>query len=385
MNDKTWVVIPTYWGQNGTQEHPSDTGVFDHPTEVDGHETLERTVKNIVSFQDDFKVLILLAVTHKEYKKAAKVRVEKILTKYKDQKEIYLVCNDDLDEFNDKFEESPLNFRTYGAIRNVQLAIPYIMGADIVIAIDDDEIISDKQYFKNISQLMQNDNIDLLSGVYLNEKESYLLPKINSTDANPFIQKLNLINAVVTNAMSNPIQPHRTHIGFGGNMIFSRKIMENVCFDEYIPRGEDFDYILNALAADYSVYFDKNIPITHLPVSKPSKPGEIKVTSDIKRHIYTYYKKQSLQMNVKQDIYPGDFLKDIEDLKKYSIIAYKEESKKSLQESTYEVNKIIEEVLENKDIYTKQKLSWKEFIEIFQKNQLLLNFSIKWAKCIKLT
>jgi hypothetical protein len=382
MSDKTWVVIPTYWGQNGTKEHPSDTGMFDHPTEVDGNETLDRTIKNIANFQDDFSVLILLAVTHNEYKKEAKERVEGILAKYKKQKDIYLVCNDDLDEFNSKFKESPLNFKTYGAIRNVQLAIPYMMGAEVVIAIDDDEIISDKYYFKKVSYLMENDEIDLLSGVYLNDKGGYLLPKIDSTDSNPFVQKLNSINAVVSNAMNNPIQPHKTHIGFGGNMIFSRKVMRAICFDEYITRGEDFDYILNALAEDFSVYFDKNIPITHLPVSKPAKPGEIKVESDIKRHIYTYYKKQSLKMDVNQDIYPGGFLKDIDELKKYSIISYQEESKKTLQESTYAVNEIIKDVLENKDIYTTQKISWNAFLEIFHKNQLLHDLSINWVKCI---
>lgn len=383
MSDKTWVVIPTYWGQNGTKEHPSDTGIFDHPTEVDGNETLERTIKNITDFKDDFTVLILLAVTHNEYKKAAKERVEGILEKYKKKKDIYLVCNDNLDEFNEQFKESPLNFKTYGAIRNVQLAIPYMMGAEVVIAIDDDEIISDKQYFKKVSYLMENDGIDLLSGVYLNDMGSYLLPKTVSTDSNPFIQKLNSINTVVSNAMNNPVQPHRTHIGFGGNMIFSRKVIKSICFDEYITRGEDFDYILNALADDFSVYFDKNIPITHLPVSKPTKPGEIKVESDIKRHIYTYYKKKSLKMNVNQDIYPGGFLKNIDELKRYSIIAYKDESKKSLTESTYAVNKIIDDVLENKDIYTIQKTSWNAFIEIFQKNQLLHGFSIKWVGGIR--
>lgn len=385
MNEKIWVVIPTYWGQNGTKNHPSDTGAFDHPTAVDGEETLERTVKNLSTFQENFKILILLAVTHKEYKKAAKIRVEKILKKYKDKKDIYLVCNDNLDKFNNEFEKSPLNLKTYGAIRNVQLAIPYMMGANIVIAIDDDEIITDKQYFQKILVLMKNKKINLLCGVYLNNKGSFLLPKVNSTDPNPFVQKLNLINAVVENSMNNPLQPHKTHVGFGGNMIFSRLIIENICFDEFIPRGEDFDYILNALASGFSVYFDKNIPITHLPVDNPIKAEEIRVANDIKRHIYTYYKKQSLKMTVKQDIYPGAFINDIDNLKKYSIIAYKSESKKSLNESTEEVNKIIKDVIKNKSIYTKQKLSWTMFIEIFQKNKLLHNFSINWVEGIIIT
>jgi len=243
--ENVWVVIPTYWGQNGTKEHPSDTEAFDHPTEMDGIQTLERTIKNISSFEDSFNILVLLSVTHKDYKRIAKVRVEEILSKYKKQKDIYLICNDDIDEFNSKFIKSPLNFKTYGAIRNVQLAIPYFMDADYVIAIDDDEIISDKNYFKKVSELMNNKSINLLSGVYLNDKGSYLLPEAISKDLNFYVQKFNLINSLITNEMNNPLQPHKTHVGFGGNMIFSRRVIKKVCFDEYITRGEDFDYILH--------------------------------------------------------------------------------------------------------------------------------------------
>lgn len=315
-----WVVIPTYWGLNGTEDNPADTGVFDHPTELDGPQTLERAIENITSFNDSFNVLVLLATTHKEYKSKSKSIVEGILSKYNIKKDIYLVCNDDVEEFNIKFKESPLNFKTYGAIRNVQLAIPYFMAADYVIAIDDDEIISDKNYFKNVSKLMNTKDIDLLSGVYLNYNGSYLLPESNSTDSNPYFQKFNLINTVVSNAMNDAVQPHKTHIGFGGNMIFSRRVIEKVCFDEYIPRGEDFDYILNAMHENYSAYFDNSIPIVHLPLVHNDKESDLKIISDIKRHIYTYYKKQSLSMNVKQEIYPGEFLKSIDKLKQYSIM-----------------------------------------------------------------
>ncbi len=383
MSDNTWIVIPTYWGANGTKDHPSDTGDFDHPTEIDGPKTLERTIKNITSFPDNFRVLVILAVTHNEYRNIAKICVQEILLKYKNRKDIFLVCNEDIDKLNNNVAESSLNLKTYGAIRNISLAIPYFLGAKVVIAIDDDEIISDKQYFEKVSNLMKNDDIDILSGVYLNHKGSYLLPKVNKRDPNPYVQKLNLINSVVTESMTNKIQPHKTHIGFGGNMIFKRKIIENICFDEYIPRGEDFDYILNALASNFSAYFDKDIPITHLPLKLPVATERIRVASDIKRHLYTYYKKKALKWNVNQDIYPGEFLKDIEKLKHYSILAYQAESHKTIGESRRAIESIIEEVILKKDIYAKQKLRWTQFIEIFHKNKEMNKNIIKWVNGLK--
>jgi hypothetical protein len=382
--NKVWVVIPTYWGKNGTKENPSDTGTFDHPTELDGIQTLERTIENITQFEDSFNILVLLAVTHKKYKSLAKARVEAILSKYKTQKDIYLICNDDIDEFNTKFNGSPLNLKTYGSIRNVQLAIPYFMGADYIIAIDDDEIISDKNYFKKVSELMNNKDIDILSGVYKNDKGSFLLPEVDSKDLNPYVQKFNLINSVITNAMNNSLQPHKTYVGFGGNMIFSRKVIKSVCFDEYIPRGEDFDYILNALDANYSAYFDKSIPIVHLPIIHNDREGGLKILNDIKRHIYTYYKKQSLNMNVNQDIYPGEFLKSIEKLKQYSITAYKEVSNMTLAESTFEVNKIIEDVIKNKDTYSNQKEKWNLFLSRVDNNKELYSFVEKWIETLRI-
>ncbi|MDD4083450.1 MAG: hypothetical protein PHD05_08725, partial [Sphaerochaetaceae bacterium] len=136
MNNNVWVVVPTYWGKNGTLNNPSDTSAFDHPTPIYGKETLERTVKNLSSFTDDFKLLILLAVTHEKYKGTEKKRVNKILEKYKEKKDIYLINDDDLDFFNKNIKNSPLNFKSYGAIRNVQLFIPFVNNCDYLIAID---------------------------------------------------------------------------------------------------------------------------------------------------------------------------------------------------------------------------------------------------------
>jgi hypothetical protein len=383
MRDEVWISIPTYWGKN-CEDGDDGEAMFDHPTDITAHQTLERTIANITEFKDDFKILVILALTQQRYHRRAREQVERILSRYSDRKDIYLVSERDIDDFNSLIALSPLNLKSYGAIRNVQIALPYLMGCTYVIAIDDDEIVMEKDYFKRISHLMKDDEIDLLTGVYLNKDGGYLIPCEQSKERGPFEQKLNLMNKQMTLEMSDEIQPHRTHVGFGGNMIFSRKIIENICFDEFIARGEDFDYILNSLASNFSVYFDKSIAITHLPVSHKRLEREVTVDRDIKRHIYTFYKKQALNWDVDQKIYPGAFLEDIDDLKRYSIIAYHKESQGSLYEAAAAVNRIESSAFEHRDIYTQQKLSWLRFIEIFHKSDKVLNLAINWIKGVKL-
>ncbi len=329
MRRPLWITVPTYWGENGTEEHPADTGAFDHPTPIDGPQTLERTVNSLCSLPQDFTLLIILAVTHSHLQEAAEQAVRKILGPYTEKKPICLVTGKDVDALQESLEIPSLCLKSYGSIRNVQLAVPYLCGAEYVVAIDDDEVIGDSSYLDTIVQTMRDQpEIHGMSGVYLNPEGGYLLPtEGDETMSNPFLKKAHLINLAVDEAMQDSVQPHASHVAFGGNMVFSRRLMASICHDEYIARGEDFDYVINALNHGFSWFFHRDIPIVHLPPKHSGITREAqmqKMLSDFSRFLYAL-EKQSRYPELDLSPYPGPFLHDRESLYRYCVDALRTE------------------------------------------------------------
>ncbi len=140
--------MPTYWGDYGTPDNPPCID-FDHPTSPNGEGTLYRTIESLCQLPEDFSLLVVLAVTHKEYLDKSRARVLDILSSFRNKK-IYLVTPEDVEQINSFLNLSMLRMDSYGSIRNVQLFIPYCLGAEYIVGIDDDEIIEDNQYLKKV-------------------------------------------------------------------------------------------------------------------------------------------------------------------------------------------------------------------------------------------
>src|SRR5947209_258884 len=73
----TCVVVPTYWTRANGAHQPGDD-VYDHPTPVDGEDTLEALLDSLAGLEKDFSVLILVAVTSEQVRAAAEQRVREI-------------------------------------------------------------------------------------------------------------------------------------------------------------------------------------------------------------------------------------------------------------------------------------------------------------------
>ena len=106
--------------------------------------------------------------------------------------------------------------------------------------------------------------------------------------------------------MSQDEEIVKSNVAFGGNMSISRKTIRNVCHDPYIPRGEDYDYVINARMKGLSFFFQPGMGIIHLPPdSTGSQAGDnvSKMLADIKRFIYMRKK-----MEYKEEAFDYDFL-----------------------------------------------------------------------------
>jgi len=285
-----WVVIPTYWGRSGR-------ALYDHPTPLQGQSTLPRLLDSLATQINapDFNVLVLVATVHQQENEIARERVIKLLAPYQDKLKLSLadartaewIRGSSLMKSLSKLPSS-ISMQGYGNIRNLQLLIPASMGAEVIIALDDDEVVP-KDYLtralKWIGKKLGNRAVTGVGGPYLDSKGCPYLPE-PEMGTNLFAAKSVLINQTMRELMAKPDRLIETPMVFGGNMVFQKKLFSRVCFDPAIPRGEDIDYLINARIAGESFSFDPELVISHLPPRHYESSEYGKMKQDLIRFIY---------------------------------------------------------------------------------------------------
>ena len=300
-----WVVIPTYWGHSGH-------AIYDHPTPLQGQSTLPRLLDSLVSQINapDFQVLVLVAAVTQQENETARARVLQLLTPFQDRLKLSLadaraaewIRGASLMKGLSKIPSS-ISMQGYGNIRNMQLLIPASMGAEVIIALDDDEVVPTDyltRALKWIGKKLGNRAVAGVGGPYLDSRGSPYLPE-PEIGTNLFAAKSVLINQTMRELMAKPHRVIETPMIFGGNMIFHKKLFSQVCFDPAIPRGEDIDYLINARIAGETFFFDPELVITHLPPRHYESPEYGKMKQDLIR--FSYEREKILRAGLN----PSDF------------------------------------------------------------------------------
>jgi len=332
-----WVAVPTYWSYP-TNKVGDEISIFDHPSALNSQGTLARTLECFRHLTMDFHIVIVVAVSHPDLSSKAHKKVLPIAKPFTDNLSIYMVSPENLHLINRHLEEPMLRLDSYENIRNVQLAVPYAMGADVVVGIDDDEIIEDSAYLEKVVRYIgkeyNGDFIGGLAGPYYDRNGSFQLEgaeQLNKSK-NIFRKKNYFMNEALKKVMREaPLQGIvKSNVAFGGNMCMARKTIEQICHDPFIPRGEDYDYVINAKMKGINFYFQPDMKITHLPPdSSGSQSGDNmrKMIADIQRFIYMrekskYHHKHYPEERIDIDYlmpYPGVYLDDRIELQREAI------------------------------------------------------------------
>lgn len=391
-NNDIWVAVPTYWSHASDTTGPEDI-IFDHPTPLNEGGTLSRTLESFKVMKGSFNVIIVAAVAHPSLDNDVHEHVKKLLAPFKDDLNITLVSPSNLTAINEKLSKPLLSLTSYGNIRNVQLAVPYAMGAKVVIGIDDDELVEDPDFIKkvmdNIHTTENPTNIHGMAGPYYDRNGEYQIAGADELEDCPnlFIKKNYFMNTALKAAMkqgeTKDVFP--CNIAFGGNMCMSREMIANTCHDPYIPRGEDYDYVINAKMNGYTYSFQPKMSIVHLPPDSDGSQAAdklSKMTCDIKRFIYMKEKNSlfnKLNPDTPFDIdyimpYPGPYLTEEADL-----VAHGEDALNTLypdfnktgnaKEFAQEASEIAREKV--KEYFTVAK-EWKEHIVSAENNPELI-------------
>jgi hypothetical protein len=306
-----WIVIPTYWGD-------ADAGIYDHPTPLDEGGTLTFLLDSLCK-QDSapsFSALILVSTTQPEYVSQANARIRQIIAPYNQKLNLYIADIKTAQLLDQELQSHGLDLqfasmRGYAAVRNLQLLIPTAMSAEIIIAIDDDEILPEnylQQATKWIGGNYEGEKITGVAGPYLNEEGSPYIAEAEKV-SNILVDKSVFMNETMRQLMSHPGELIKTPMALGGNMIFHRELFTQVGFDPAITRGEDIDYLINARLAGQSFYFDSKLPITHLPPREFEAPQYAKMRQDVIRFIYEREKLRLCHLAPDEFLpYPGRLL-----------------------------------------------------------------------------
>jgi hypothetical protein len=326
---RTSIVIPTYWQRNIGEKWQEGDAVYDHPTFLNGDETLSRTLESMKDLNNkDFNLILIVCPTADEIAEEAEKRVRKILDEAELEMDQYVFTVDTLERIKESLVKNTrlieeldlLNIKGYSNVRNLCLYSAFLVGADVAILIDDDEIFENNMFVdmakEHIGKRIYGDIVYGVAGYYLNKKDEYY-DDVNMVPWMTYWDRFGSKTKAFDKIISCEPRLKRTPFAFGGAMVIHRNLFSVVPFDPNITRGEDIDYVINSKMFGFDFFLDNRLSIKHLPPKK-HHPIWKRLREDIYRFLYdqakirTQYEVNNMRMITSKDFdpYPGDFLND---------------------------------------------------------------------------
>ncbi len=318
------IIIPTYWTWGSERADGPVEAIYDHPTPLDGESTLPRLLESLTALEGpEFSVLILTAATHPELEQAAAGRVTGLIAPFRAHYPIAQATETDAAFIRQRHPglADHVQMRGYASVRNLQLLLPHTLGAEVVVALDDDEVVASdylQTALRFVGREHRGERVLGLAGFYLSAEGDVMLPERPRT-GNIFLDKNAIMNEGTRALQAAPGWLVPTPVALGGNTIFHRNMFIRVGFDPSITRGEDIDYLINARLMGFKFWFDKQLVITHMPPDAPDSAHSAYTWSKLRQDVLRFvYEREKLRLTgtdpAQFDPYPGRFLRnDIEE------------------------------------------------------------------------
>ena len=325
---KTTMVIPSYWRREKALETKENDTIYDHPTPVDDDGTLARALESISILDNkDFDLVIIAVSNAPDVEAQVEQKVGEILSATPVDVPVYLFSHSHLQRMHFCLKETVgeeykhlLKLSGYSNIRNMCLFLPHVLGSEIAVLIDDDEIFEDPQFIRRarefIGKTIDSGFVGAVAGYYLQPDGDWFLRR----ERKPWMRhwdKFDRMNEAFEQIIGHEPRLKETPFVFGGNMVIHREIFRLIPFDPSVTRGEDIDYLINMRMYGYKFFLDNTLAIKHLPPPKPH-PTWKQLREDIYRFVRERAKlrfQEPLPGMVtvtaeELDPYPGMFLKD---------------------------------------------------------------------------
>ena len=322
------MAIPTYWGRESNIGWKEGDAIYDHPTHLDSEGTLLRVIQSAEILNDkQFQLIIIAVAIAEDIEAEVERKVTKIIKSASTDVEVLLFGPSHLKKIHDTLvsdnkEEyiSLLNLRGYSNIRNLCMFIPHVLHSEIAILIDDDEVFEDPDYINKAKEFIGTDidgkTVTAIAGYYLQSDGGFHVKKESRPWMN-YWAKNDRMNEAFDKFIGTEPRIKETPFVFGGNMVIHEDLYKVVPFDPYVTRGEDIDFLINAMMFGFRFYLDNQLAIKHLPPPK-SHFTWMRLREDIYRFVYEKVKIESQKETPgltmvhpeEFDPYPGCFLKE---------------------------------------------------------------------------
>ena len=283
------IVIPTYWAAD-----PTDSGSYDHATAID--EPLPELARCLDSLDDVRGVIrvVVLLVARPGVEQAARARVNAIVRDHENLNPLIIgvpearLIEGRIETACPGLAGETVALRGYGAIRNMGLAACAMLGHDVAVFMDDDEVALSPDYLVDavygLGQLTRQDlKILAKTGHFIDANDSHLADVSAPKLWERWWSKRREFNEWMAPALEG-IRIRRSNYACGGCMAIHAAAFARVPFDPWITRGEDLDYLLDLRLAGLEMWFDRQWYVRHLPPHTPDDPNRF--LQDIYRWFY---------------------------------------------------------------------------------------------------
>lgn len=318
------IVIPSYWAWSDEQTEIGELGVYDYVTPVNKPlPELELCLSSLDKVRGVLRVIVLI-VSRPDCAASARARVEGICRMHPGLNPLVVGEEEGrlmMRVVNDIAPNLPgelVSLRGYGAIHNMGLAVAATLGHDVVVFLDDDNVVLDKDFLlKAVYGLGQKTR----QGLTILAKTGYYVNRENSPYASlekPAWSEVRWSKRVRFNEMMqrllNGTRISRATSICGGCFAVSAHAYTRVAFDSVITRGEDLDYLCNLRMNGIDVWADNEWYVKHTPPEIPSAAARF--LQEVYRWTYEYKKIAACNATIGKrtvspdslEPYPGDWV-----------------------------------------------------------------------------
>lgn len=320
---KTTIAIASYWTKSTGKPTDRFHNIYDHPTPIDAEGTLGRCLKSLRSVEGEFDIVLIGVATEPYLQSKVEERLAEFAKEFEDLS-VTVFSYTQLRSLHQRMEQlgmddliDKVSLEGCGNVRNLCLIAPHILGAEQIILLHDDEVVTDPTFVEKaidgLGEEIDGRPMFAKTGYYIHEDGSYLT-NVKAQWSDIFWEKKRQINDVLK---AVGVQPRYspTSMALGGCMVLHKDIFTQVSFDPAITRGEDIDYVINAKMHGFELFLDNELSILHSP--PPKLMQTLVFRADIYRFIYEHRKLEYLrsQVDLKPvkakdlDPYPGYFLR----------------------------------------------------------------------------
>lgn len=321
------VVIPTFWTKRraGRGRTVSDeaAAIYDHPTPIDDESSLSQCLDSLKDVRGLGRVVVIVATTDDSIAHQAEDRVRSIVADYPSI-DAFVFGPAELGSLHRRLEQlefadliEGVTLTGYGAVRNVGLIAAAVLGHDVVVFLDDDEIVLGPDFLETAlygigAKLSDGTPLLAKSGYYVDEQgrwQKHEEPRV----ADIFWRQKDAFNAALSIVVKPP-RLQRAKVAFGGIMALHSDMFSAVSFDPWVTRGEDIDYVINVRMHGGDVFIDDEWNALHLPPEPVSEA--LRFRQDVYRFVYEHRKIEFAKSQVdlrpvtpkSMAPYPGEFI-----------------------------------------------------------------------------